>query len=114
MNKEQGFTLLEIMVVCIIIAVATGALMFALPSSTQQAEMTQIEELLDNIRKARLIAHRYQQPIVLEIDKTGYRVLNVPPSEKNEPWSQEHQWGHAPSLHYLATTKCGPRLPTPE
>lgn len=89
---QQGFTLLELLVVLAIVAIAVAAVALALPPEDlrrAQQEQTRLEWV---VAEANMAAQRHRAPIVLKRlpQANGYELVGVPPSLAKEPWALTH------------------------
>ena len=86
-RRSCGFTLIELMVVVALIAVASAAVTLALrdPSATQlEQEAARLAALLESARaeaRASGLAVRWE-PRPADADASGFRVIGLPPSAK--------------------------------
>ncbi len=86
-RRSRGFTLIELMVVVALIAVASAAVTLALrdPSATQlEQEAARLAALLESARaeaRASGLAVRWE-PRPADADASGFRFIGLPPSAK--------------------------------
>lgn len=91
-NMQQGFTLLELLVVLAIVAIAVAAVALALPPEGQRRAQQEQHRLEWVVAEANLAAQRHRVPIALKRlpQANGYELVGVPPSLAKEPWAQTH------------------------
>ena len=86
-RRNRGFTLIELMIVVTLIAVASAAVTLALrdPSATQlEQEAARLAALLESARaeaRASGLAVRWE-PRPADADASGFRFIGLPPSAK--------------------------------
>lgn len=89
-QHEVGFTLIEMMVVLLILAISTSLLALALPDSSAQKVEHEAQRLRWVVDEAHAEAQRYRQPMTLELTPSGYILGNVPVALRNEEWALPH------------------------
>ena len=90
-NRAQGFTLIEIMVVLLILAISLSVITLALPNSETQNVERETHRFRWVLEEAHAEALRHRQPMLLRITPEGYALQNVPPSLQQEDWAQPHK-----------------------
>ena len=87
----QGFTLIEIMVVLLILAISLSVITLALPNSETQNVEREADRFRWVLEEAHAEALRHRQPMQLRMTSEGYALHNVPPSLQKEDWAQPHK-----------------------
>ncbi len=89
--RMQGFTLIEIMVVLLILAISLSVITLALPNSETQNVEREADRFRWVLEEAHAEALRHRQPMQLRMTSEGYALHNVPPSLQKEDWAQPHK-----------------------
>lgn len=102
MRNKQGFTLIEIMVVIVIVGITVG---FALLSFGDFGESKRIlfaaEQLTNNLRLAQQQAILETSTLGLRIDNSGYQILQL---QNNSEWRQISNKGIFKTINFPKNT----------
>ena len=92
---QQGFTLLELLVVLAIVALAVAAVALAIPSEETRRAQQEQHRLEWVIVEAHMAAQRHRSTIALKRlpQANGYQLVGVPTSLTKEPWVLLHDCG---------------------
>ena len=77
--REKGFTLIEMMVVLLILAISAGILVLQIPPSKNQLEKQQAEMLLRSLQSIQSYAFTQNTSIEYRFNPFGYEIKNVDP-----------------------------------
>ena len=77
--REKGFTLIEMMVVLLILAISAGILVLQIPPSKNQLEKQQADMLLRSLQSIQSYAFTQNTSIEYRFNPFGYEIKNVDP-----------------------------------
>lgn len=105
LNSQQGFTLLELIIVCLLITVSMA---FSVPSLRQSMVIDQLaassRQVIALIKEVRTLAAQEQQPFLIHIDLDREKIWyqrDLPDSkEKKEPVTPQPGFKLPPSVHF--------------
>ena len=92
-KSNRGFTLIELLVTLVIAATAIASVALAMPSNHVRQVEKEESRLEWVIAEAHATAQRHRIALVIARlpNNNGYQVINVPPTQKQEPWAQPHE-----------------------
>ncbi|WP_169331861.1 GspH/FimT family pseudopilin [Robiginitomaculum antarcticum] len=111
-DRQAGFTLVEVLTVLTIIALVTGAVVLTLPPKTPEA-LEQARDLRTDLNVAADDALLRGQPTALSVTQTGYQIYSYDALEwqslKDAPWAD----GVSAQLRRDGEVMTLPDTPTP-
>lgn len=96
-GQQQGFTLIELMVVLVIIGIASAAVSLSIRSDPTRLMRQDIERLAQVLEAAQSEVHVDGRPILLRADSEGYRFFRQGGENfADDPLLRPRQWQNQP------------------
>ena len=89
-NRERGFTLIELMVVVTLIAVASAGVVLSLRDSASAALERDAQRLTALLEAARAQARANDVAVIWQAQGTGFVLRGLSPAQGRQAWLSEH------------------------